>query len=45
MQIVPNTTKGLSIYVLLTFVLVAIMFTQQYGWYNWNKYLKKGQNA
>ncbi|NOY50451.1 MAG: hypothetical protein GXO88_07815 [Chlorobi bacterium] len=42
MQIVPTTTKGLSLYVLATFLIVAIMFTQQYGWVNWNKYLKKG---
>jgi hypothetical protein len=45
MQIIPTTTKGLSIYVLLTFLLVFVMFTQQYGWYNWNKFLKKGQQA
>lgn len=42
MQIIPTTTKGLSIYVLLTFVLVLIMFSQEFGWYNWNKILKKG---
>ena len=45
MQIVPTTTKGLGLYVLITLVLVSIMFTQEFGWVNWFKYLNKNKKT
>ena len=37
----PKTAKGQSIYLFIILVMVAVMFTQQYGWFDWTKWLKK----
>lgn len=41
MQFVPKTVNGLAPFIMIMFVLLAIMFTQQYGWFDWTKWLTK----
>jgi len=41
MQIIPKSTAGLAPFVMVTFLIAVIFFTQQYGWVNWNRWFSK----
>lgn len=41
MNLIPKTVGGVSIYLFLVFVLVAILFLDNYKWVNFSKYLAK----
>jgi len=40
-KILPSTVGQLGVYVFIMFALVAIMFAQQYNWFDASKYLAK----
>jgi hypothetical protein len=41
MNILPKTVGGVSIYMFITFVMVLILFLDNYKWVNVSKYLSK----
>lgn len=41
MNLLPKTIGGVSIFLFVTFVLVVIMFLDNYKWVNFEKYLTK----
>jgi hypothetical protein len=41
MKFFPKTVGGVSIYVFAVFVMVTVLFAQQYGWFDASKYIAK----
>lgn len=41
MKLFPKTVGGVSIYVFAVFVMVTLIFLQQYGWFDSQKLLAK----
>jgi len=39
MDIIPKSITGLAPFVMITFVIAVVIFTQQYGWVNWHRWL------